>query len=90
MSLFVATPNNKIGHNYCNSHDIISSLICIINDYMYVQINSCDLGTEGIPRYSWNTAKVGIKHQSINGTRSTHVGMVWINRMALWVYSSYE
>ena len=30
----------KIGHNYCNSYDIISSLICIINDYMYVQINS--------------------------------------------------
>jgi hypothetical protein len=44
-----------------------------------------DLGTEGIPRYSWNTAKVGVKHQSINGTRSTHVGMVWINRM----YSIY-
>ena len=48
-----------------------------------------DLGTEGIPRYSWNTAKVGIKHQSINGTRSTHVGMVWINRMVLWVVWFY-
>ena len=33
--------SRKIGHNYCNSYDIISSLICIINDYMYVQINSC-------------------------------------------------
>ena len=30
------------GHNYCKSYDIISNLICIINDHMHVQINSCN------------------------------------------------
>jgi hypothetical protein len=37
----VITRNDIFGHYYCKSYDIISSLICIINDHMYVQINSC-------------------------------------------------
>ena len=41
MKMRVITRNDIFGHNYCKSYDIISSLICIINVHMYVQINSC-------------------------------------------------
>jgi hypothetical protein len=41
MKLRVITRNDIFDHNYCKSYDIVSSLICIIIDHMYVQINSC-------------------------------------------------
>ena len=42
MKMRVITRNDIFGHtDYCKSYDIISSLTCIINDHMYVQINSC-------------------------------------------------
>jgi hypothetical protein len=41
MKMRVITRNDIFDHNYCKSYDIVSSLICIIIDHMYVQINSC-------------------------------------------------
>ena len=39
----VITRNDIFGHNYCKSYDIVSSLICIIIDHMYVQITAVSI-----------------------------------------------
>jgi hypothetical protein len=38
------------------------------------------------PRYSWNTAKVGFKHQSINQSKPR----IAIGRVSTWVTCWYE